>query len=163
MLQEHFYRLNYFRKKVLMWGTTFFLRFKDKWIMQIRDNKGNSLAKVKRPENTPHVNNAPDIIQRAKLFKKLMNFKNWESNKLKGVCFMRIWHLQTNHLEKWSSYCFWNGLPDQAVCVCVRMHACVLTCTFVLVTQSHPTLCNPMNVAWQAPLSIGFPRQYCSG
>ena len=33
-----------------------------------------------------------------------------------------------------------------------------------VVTQSCPTLCNPMDVACQAPLSMGFPRQeYWSG
>ena len=32
-------------------------------------------------------------------------------------------------------------------------------CVCVTVTQSCPTLCNPMAVARQAPLSMGFPRQ----
>ena len=35
---------------------------------------------------------------------------------------------------------------------------------FSSVAQSCPTLCNPMTVAYQAPLSVGFPRQkYWSG
>ena len=34
----------------------------------------------------------------------------------------------------------------------------------VLVTQSCPTLCDPMDYSHQAPLSMGFSRQeYCSG
>ena len=33
----------------------------------------------------------------------------------------------------------------------------------VLAVQSCPTLCNPWKVAHQAPLSIGFPKQYWSG
>ena len=32
-------------------------------------------------------------------------------------------------------------------------------CHCCLVTQSCPTLCNPMNLARQVPLSMGFPRQ----
>ena len=35
---------------------------------------------------------------------------------------------------------------------------------FCLVSKSCPTLCNPMDLACQAPLSMGFPRQeYWSG
>ena len=42
----------------------------------------------------------------------------------------------------------------QGVCVCVC----------VLFAQSCPTLCDPMDVACQDPLSMGFPRQeYWSG
>ena len=34
----------------------------------------------------------------------------------------------------------------------------------VFVAQSCPTLCDPMDLAHQAPLSVGFPRQeYSSG
>ena len=34
----------------------------------------------------------------------------------------------------------------------------------MLAAQSHPTLCNPMTIACQAPMSIGFSRQeYWSG
>ena len=37
-------------------------------------------------------------------------------------------------------------------------------CVVVLVTQSSPTLCNPMDWAHQAPLFMEFSRQeYCSG
>ena len=32
-------------------------------------------------------------------------------------------------------------------------------CQFFLHAQACPTLCNPMNIAYQAPLSMGFPRQ----
>ena len=36
------------------------------------------------------------------------------------------------------------------------LKSCCLCC---LVSQSCPTLCNPMNLARQVPLSMGFPRQ----
>ena len=37
-------------------------------------------------------------------------------------------------------------------------------CCVCLVVQACPTLCDPMDVAHQAPLSMGFPRQeYWSG
>ena len=50
-----------------------------------------------------------------------------------------------------------NIKVDLCVCVCV----CVCVC---LVTQLCPTLCDPMEVAHQAPLSMEFSRQeYWSG
>ena len=45
-----------------------------------------------------------------------------------------------------------------------RIYTTTLSVQFSLVTQSCPTLCNPMDCSPQAPLSMGFSRQeYWSG
>ena len=42
--------------------------------------------------------------------------------------------------------------------------ACTFYCSCCLLAQSCPTLCDPMDITCQAPLSMGFSRQeYCSG
>ena len=44
------------------------------------------------------------------------------------------------------------------------LHSASMTFVLCLVSQSHPTLCDPMDCSHQAPLSMGFLRQeYWSG
>ena len=48
--------------------------------------------------------------------------------------------------------------------VCVGVCMCMYVCAYVLSFQSYPTLCDPMDCASQAPLSMGFSGQeYWSG
>ena len=49
------------------------------------------------------------------------------------------------------------------MCVCVRVCVgvcmCMYVCAYVLSFQSYPTLCDSMDYASQAPLSMGFSGQ----
>ena len=46
----------------------------------------------------------------------------------------------------------------------MKSHLCMCTCVYVLVVQSCLTLCYPLAIACQAPLSMEFSRQeYWSG
>ena len=54
--------------------------------------------------------------------------------------------------------------PELTSCICLCSHTWTLCHLWVLVTQSGPTLCNPIDYSCQAPLSMGFSRQeYWSG
>ena len=56
-------------------------------------------------------------------------------------------------------YEYFIQLSRGYMCLCVYVCVCVCVCVCVLVVQSYLTLCDPMDVACLAPLSMEFSRQ----